>query len=91
MTGILQKGLTFGVKSYTSNGMRCLLTKLSTHPTNKEVPCMLSGGAPIFTVTVSPGDIKSWIREGSWKFTVTNERGNASIIFELLNNTKQGG
>ncbi|XP_025100814.1 uncharacterized protein LOC112568032 isoform X2 [Pomacea canaliculata] len=82
-------GLTFRLKSYTNNSIKCTMALASLHPQSLELFCELSGKVPDFNLTLGFGDNKSRITEGNWTLKVTNEQGNASISFVLCNTTAE--
>ncbi|XP_025101377.1 uncharacterized protein LOC112568334 [Pomacea canaliculata] len=83
---VLEGGMTFAMKSYTSDISRCLVNQEQPRTTMREVKCQIIGHAPNFTLTLDFVN-NSGIGEGTWTLHVTSEDWNSSITFLINNNT----
>ncbi|XP_025101478.1 uncharacterized protein LOC112568396 [Pomacea canaliculata] len=83
---VLQEGLTFRMRSYTTNIKKCMMTKFPPQPIIKQVPCALKGRVPELRLFLSPAMV-SWTDEGIWMLHVFTEMGDSNITFVLTNTT----
>lgn len=83
---VLKEGLTFRMKSYTTNIKKCMMTKFPPQPIIKEVPCALQGRVPELRLFLSPAMV-SWTDEGIWMLHAFTEMGDSNITFVLTNTT----
>ncbi|XP_025100804.1 uncharacterized protein LOC112568027 [Pomacea canaliculata] len=82
------RGLTLGLKSYTSDIKSCLMTSLHDQSIAREVICELSGSAPEFNLTLLVAN-ESWLEEGIWMLHVMTELGFSNITVNITNTTVQ--